>query len=75
MRLEPASACNEADLFQAIGHPWVQRIYGARFDRNTEQYIPQAHLELAEKRFVYQDTIKLIVARTVTRSTSRAASS
>ena len=43
--------------------PWVQRIYGARFDRNTEQYFPQARLELAEKQFVYQDTIKLMVAR------------
>ena len=43
--------------------PWVRWIYGAGFDRQTERYIPEAGLELVEKRFVYQDTIKLMVAR------------
>jgi len=43
--------------------PWVRWIYGAAFDRETERYIPEAGLELIEKRFVYRDTIKLIVAR------------
>lgn len=43
--------------------PWVRWIYGAGFDRQTERYIPEAGLELLEKRFVYRDTIKLIVTR------------
>lgn len=43
--------------------PWVRWIYGAAFDRETEQYIPEANLELLENRFVYRDTIKLIVTR------------
>ena len=43
--------------------PWVRWIYGASFDRKTEQYLPEAGLELLEKRFLYRDTIKLIVAR------------
>lgn len=43
--------------------PWVRWIYGAAFDRQTERYIPEAGLELLEKRFVYRDTIKLMVTR------------
>jgi hypothetical protein len=43
--------------------PWVRWLYGAGFDRKTEQYLPEAGLELVEKRFLYRDTIKLIVAR------------
>lgn len=43
--------------------PWVRWAYGAAFDRNTERYIPEAGLEIVEKRFLYQDTITLIVAR------------
>ena len=43
--------------------PWVRWVYGAAFDRQTERYIPQAGLKIVETRFLYQDTIKLIVAR------------
>ncbi len=43
--------------------PWVRYAYGATFDRHTEQYLPQAGLELIEERFLYRDIIKLIVAR------------
>ena len=43
--------------------PWVRWVYGAGFDRKTEQYFPQAGLELVEQRFLYRDTIGLIVAR------------
>ncbi len=43
--------------------PWVRLVYGATFDRNTEQYLPEAGLETVEKRFLFQDIIKLIVAR------------
>ncbi|MCK5274251.1 MAG: class I SAM-dependent methyltransferase [Alphaproteobacteria bacterium] len=44
--------------------PWVRMAYGATFDRNTEQYLPEAGLEIVEERFLFQDIIKLIVART-----------
>ena len=43
--------------------PWVRLAYGATFDRNTEQYLPEAGLEVVEERFLFQDIIKLIVAR------------
>lgn len=45
--------------------PWVRWAYGARFDRDTERYVPVAGLEIIEKRFLFQDIIKLIVARSV----------
>jgi ubiquinone/menaquinone biosynthesis C-methylase UbiE len=43
--------------------PWVRFAYGATFDRNTEQYLSEAGLEAVEERFLFQDIIKLIVAR------------
>ena len=43
--------------------PWVRWVYGAGFDRQTEQYLPEAGLEILEKRFLYRDTIGLVVAR------------
>ncbi len=43
--------------------PWVRRVYGAAFDRDTERYLPEAGLEILETRFLYKDIIKLIVAR------------
>jgi len=43
--------------------PWVRLAYGATFDRNTEQYLPEAGLDIVGERFLFQDTIKLIVAR------------
>jgi len=43
--------------------PWVRFAYGATFDRRTEQYMPAAGLDIVEERFLYQDIIKLIVAR------------
>lgn len=52
--------------------PWVRWIYGAGFDRNTEQYIPEAGLELLEKRFLYRDTIRLIIARPFPTSANQA---
>ena len=44
--------------------PWVRLVYGATFDRNTERYLREAGLEAAEERFLFDDIIKLIVART-----------
>ncbi|MBL6957438.1 MAG: class I SAM-dependent methyltransferase [Rhodospirillales bacterium] len=43
--------------------PWVKFAYGAAFDRNTEQYLEAAGLELVEKRFLYKDIIKLLIAK------------
>ena len=46
-----------------LWEPWVHWAYGASFDRNTEQYIPVAGLELADSRFVVGDLIKLMTVR------------
>ena len=43
--------------------PWVRFAYGAEFDRNTEQYLAAAGLELVEKEFLYKDIIKLLTVR------------
>ena len=43
--------------------PWVRFAYGAAFDRNTEQYLPAAGLELIETRYLHSDIIKLLVIR------------
>ena len=49
-----------------ILEPWVGWAYGASFDRRTQEHIPEAGLDLMETRFVVDDLIKLICARTVT---------
>ena len=41
--------------------PWVHWAYGARFDRDTERYVDEAGLTLADKRFLFSDTVKLLV--------------
>ncbi len=46
-----------------LWEPWVHWAYGASFDRNTEQYIPAAGLQIKDSRFVVGDLIKLITAR------------
>jgi len=43
--------------------PWVRFAYGAEFDRQTEQYLQAAGLELIEDKFVYKDIIKLLIVR------------
>lgn len=43
--------------------PWVRFAYGAEFDRNTEQYLDAAQLELVETRYLYKDIIKLLTVR------------
>jgi ubiquinone/menaquinone biosynthesis C-methylase UbiE len=47
-----------------LWEPWVRWAYGAGFDRRTEEHIPEAGLRLIETRFVVDDLIKLISART-----------
>ena len=43
--------------------PWVRYAYGAEFDRNTEQYLEAAGLELVKTKFLYEDIIKLLLVR------------
>ena len=43
--------------------PWVRFAYGAEFDRNTEQYLEAAGLDLLEMKFLYKDIIKLLSVR------------
>lgn len=43
--------------------PWARFAFGAEFDRNTEQYLEAAGLELVEKKFLYKDIIKLLTVR------------
>lgn len=43
--------------------PWVRLIYGATFDRRTEQYVNAAGLRLVKERFLYKDIIKILVLR------------
>ncbi len=43
--------------------PCVRWAYGAAFDRDTERYLAPAGLALLERRFLFHDIIKLIVAR------------
>ncbi|MCP4318166.1 MAG: class I SAM-dependent methyltransferase [Hyphomicrobiales bacterium] len=47
-------------VMKRVWTPWVRWLYGAAFDRNTEQYLGAAGLQLIERRFVYGDIIKLI---------------
>jgi ubiquinone/menaquinone biosynthesis C-methylase UbiE len=49
-------------VMQRVWTPWVGWLYGAAFDRNTEQYLEAAGLRLVERRFVFRDIIKLISA-------------
>jgi ubiquinone/menaquinone biosynthesis C-methylase UbiE len=46
-----------------LSAPWVRWLYGAAFDRDTEKYVPQAGLRVAEFRFHFQDIIKLLILR------------
>jgi ubiquinone/menaquinone biosynthesis C-methylase UbiE len=46
-----------------LWQPWIRWAYGASFDRRTEEHIPAAGLELIETRYVFDDLLKLLVAR------------
>jgi len=50
-------------LIMRLWAPWVKWLYGATFDRNTEQYINQACFELVEERFLFDDIIKLLILK------------
>lgn len=42
--------------------PWVEALYGARFDRNTRAHLPRAGFTLLEERFVHEDIVLKLVA-------------
>jgi ubiquinone/menaquinone biosynthesis C-methylase UbiE len=46
-----------------LWQPWMQWAYGAGFDRDTENHVPVAGLELLESRYVVDDLLKLLTAR------------
>jgi ubiquinone/menaquinone biosynthesis C-methylase UbiE len=50
-------------IITRIWQPWIAWAYGASFDRNTEQHVPTAGLELVESRFVFDDLIKMLTLR------------
>ena len=47
-------------IMSRIWQPWIGWVYGASFDRQTEQHIPEAGLELVESRYVVDDLLKLL---------------
>ncbi len=53
-------------LIMHLWEPWVRWAYGAGFDRNTEQYVGEAGLRIADRAFLYQDIVKLLVLQPVT---------
>ena len=46
-----------------LWEPWIAWAYGASFDRNIEEYIPEAGLQLAKAELVVNDRVKLVTAR------------
>lgn len=50
-------------MMERVWTPWVRWLYGAAFDRNTEQYLGAAGLQLVECRFVCRDIIKLLTLK------------
>ena len=50
-------------IMKRVWTPWVRWLYGAAFDRNTEQYLGAAGLQLMDQRFVFRDIIKLLMLK------------
>ena len=46
-----------------LWEPWIAWAYGASFDRKTEEYIPEAGLELVKAELVVDELVKLLTAR------------
>ena len=46
-----------------LWEPWIAWAYGAGFNRQTEEHVPEAGLEVVGSRFVVDDLIKLISIR------------
>jgi ubiquinone/menaquinone biosynthesis C-methylase UbiE len=52
-------------LMTNFWEPWVSWAYGASFDRRTDEHVPEAGLQLVESRFVADELITLITARSL----------
>lgn len=50
-------------FWMQVMSPWVEALYGARFDRNTRLHLQRAAFQLAEERFVHSDIILKLVGR------------
>ncbi|MBI4370793.1 MAG: class I SAM-dependent methyltransferase [Elusimicrobia bacterium] len=50
-------------LWMRILSPWVERLYGARFDRRTQEHCVMAGYEVIERRFVHSDMVLKLVGR------------
>ena len=62
--LEYAISANPVRRFiMRLWAPWVRFAYSAAFDRETEQHLPTAGLQLIETRYLYGEIIKLLIAR------------
>jgi ubiquinone/menaquinone biosynthesis C-methylase UbiE len=61
--VRPAGALRR--IVTRIWQPWIAWAYGASFDRDTEQYVSAAGLELVESRFVFDDLLKMLTLRAV----------
>lgn len=48
---------------QNLWKPWVERVYGAGFDRETHRFAREAGFRDVEETFLHADIIKLIRAR------------
>jgi demethylmenaquinone methyltransferase/2-methoxy-6-polyprenyl-1,4-benzoquinol methylase len=46
-----------------LWEPWVYWAYGASFDRQTEEHVPESGLQLLESHFVADELIKLLSAQ------------
>ena len=58
-------------ILSRVWQPWISWAYGASFDHQTEAHVPEAGLELIEARYVVDDLVKLISARTASSSSGR----
>jgi|SRR5262245_19805872 len=50
-------------LIARLWQPWIRWAYGASFDRQTEQHVPAAGLDLIESRYVVDDLVKMLTLR------------
>ena len=58
-------------IITRIWQPWIAWAYDASFDRNTEQYVAAAGLELVESRFVFDDLLKMHTLRAAHEAATR----
>src|SRR5205809_4718194 len=50
-------------IMSRIWQPWIAWAYGASFDRHTEKHVPEAGLEIVERRYLVDELPKLITVR------------